>query len=243
MRTKLFSVVMLLALMMISCLSYADALKDIEKAGKEGKSIYIVVTDKNAKGTDALLKLTASAQKAVKNTVVVTIDRDDKANAGLIAKYRLSGAPLPLVLVVAFNGVVSGSLTVADATAEKLVSYLPSKNQAEVLLGFENGKAAFIICGKKNAKGKTMLEEECKKAMVSLGNKATLVFVDIDNKEEANFLALIKPDLAKTTIIIFNGKGQYTGTFENTAKSEELVKSVNKKIGGCSPGSCGTKKC
>ena len=134
-----------------------------------------------------------------------------------------------------------------DASTEKLVSFIPSKNQADALLGFENGKAALIICCKKNAKDKAAIETECKSAVTTLGNKANVICVDIDNKEESNFLTLLKPDLTKTTVIVFNGKGQYTSTLEATAKSTVLVASVNKKMGGgCCPGGssgggCGKK--
>jgi hypothetical protein len=162
----------------------------------------------------------------------------------LVAKYRIAGAQLPLILVVASNGVVSGALTSDDASEEKLIATLPSKTQAEVLLGFENGKAALIICGKKNAKDKAEIQAECKKALTSLGDKATIVFVDIDSKEDANFIDLLKPDLTKTTVIVFNGKGQFVGKMDAVSKSEDLVKTVNKKVGGCAPGSCGSgKKC
>jgi hypothetical protein len=219
---------------------------ELEKAQNAGKSIYLVVSDKASKGTDALVKLADDANKKSKNTAVVKLDRDDKANADLIAKYRLAGAPLPLVLVLASNGVASGSIAAADATAEKLLSYLPTKTQAEVLQGFENGKAALIVCGKKNSKDKSNLETECKNAVTSLAGKATQVFVDVDNKDEANFMALIQPDKDKTTVLVFNGKGQYTGTLESTATSDDIIKIVNKKMGGCCAGGnssgCGKKK-
>lgn len=227
---------LLLMVILGTSYSFAQTVKEIEKSQKSGKSIYLIVTDKTAKGTEALVKLAESAQKTVKNTAVIKLDRDDKANTDLISKYRLSGTTLPVILVVASNGVVSGSLAADDATAEKLISYLPTKTQAEVLLGFENGKPAFIVCGKKKAKDKDALTAECKKAVTSLGDKATHVFVDVDSKDEANFLALIKPELTKTTVLVFNGKGQYTGTLEPAAKSDELIKSVNKKVGGCCPG-------
>ncbi len=225
--------------------SFSQPLKELGKSEKAGKSIFIVVTDKSAIGTDALVKLAENAQKKNPKVDLIKLDRDDLANKEFISKYRLSGATLPLVLVVASNGVVSGGLSATDATTEKLISYIPSKTQAEVLLGFENGKAAFIVCGKKNAKDKDALEEECKKAIATLGNKAIQVFVDVENKDEANFLALIKPELSNTNVLVFNGKGQFTGTLESNAKSDEMLKSVNKKMGGCCPGGstsgCGKK--
>lgn len=210
---------------------------ELEKAQKAGKSIYLLVTDKNSKGVDKISNSVLNAIKTAKNAVLVILNRDEKANAELISKFRLSGASLPMVLVVAHNGVISGSISAEDVTVEKLIAYLPSKNQAEVLLGFENGKPAFIICGKKNAKDKDAIIAECKSAAASLGNKTSLVIVDVDNKEEKNFLDLIKPDMNKTTVLVFNGKGQYTGTLESNAKSADLVVMVNKKVGGgCCPG-------
>ncbi|MBI4648610.1 MAG: hypothetical protein HY738_19000 [Bacteroidia bacterium] len=216
---KKLSLVFICTMFVISNIFAQGAKAEFEKAQKAGKSIYLIVTDKLATGTDGLLKIVEDAQKTAKKTAVIKLDRDDKANADLISKYRLAGAPLPMVLVLASNGVASGGLTSKDATVEKLLSFLPTKTQAEVLLGFENDKPAFIVCGKKNAKDKTTIEAECKQAITSLGNKATQVFVDVDSKEEINFLALIKPDLTKTTVLVFNGKGQYTGTLESTAKS------------------------
>jgi hypothetical protein len=237
--------------MFILCVMFAisnifaqGAKSEIEKAQKSGKSIFLIVIDKSAKGVDALLKVAEEAKKKTKNTAVIKLDRDDKANSGLIAKYRLAGAPLPLILVVSPGDAVTSALSDEDAKLEKLITSVPSKNQSDVLLGFENGKAAFIVCGKKNAKDKDALMAECKTAVASLGNKANLVFIDIDSKEEANFIALLNPDKTKTTVLIFNGKGQFTGLHESKVKSAELIKTVNKKVGGCAPGSCGSgKKC
>lgn len=216
------------------------AKSEIGKAQKSGKTIFLIVTDKTSKGADALIKVAENAKKKAKNTEVVKLDRDDKANATLIAKYRLAGAPLPMVLVVATTDVVTGALSASDATVEKLIADIPSKNQADVLSGFENGKAALIICGKKNAKNKDALMAECKSAVVSLGSKANLVFIDVESKDEANFIALLNPDKTKTTVLVFNAKGQYTGTLEATAKSKDVLAAVNKKVGGCCPGGSGS---
>lgn len=225
---------------------FAQSVKaDLEKSQKAGKSVFLVVTDKAAKGTDYLVQLSEAAKKKSKNTTVIKLDRDDKANAELVTKYRIAGAPLPLILVLASNGVATGSVNSTDATNDKLLAALPTKTQAEVLLGFENGKAALIVCGKKNAKDKSVIEAECKSASATLGGKVTQVFVDVDSKDEANFIALLKPDNTKTTVLVFNGKGQYTSTLEATAKSTDLVASVNKKIGGgcCPGGSSGKSGC
>ncbi|MEI6695898.1 MAG: hypothetical protein WCO13_07500 [Bacteroidota bacterium] len=241
---KKISMIILCVMFVMANIFAQGVNKDLEKAQKSGKTIFLIVTDKTSKGTDALLKIAENGKKTARNSEVIKLDRDDKGNTALVSKYRLAGAPLPLILVVASNGVVSGSLTVGDATSAKLLTFIPSKNQADVLLGFENGKAAFIICGKKNAKDKIALITECKSAAVSIGNKTSIVFIDIDSKDEANFIALLNPDKTKTTVLIFNGKGQYTGTLNATAKSDELVKTVSKKVGGCAPGSCGSgKKC
>jgi len=218
--------------------------QELEKSQKAGKNTFLIIYDKTSKGTEELIKMAEDAGKKAKNTVVIKLNKDDKSNGELITKYRLEAASLPLVLILAPNGAISAGFTSENASVEKLISFIPSKTQADVLLGFQNGKAAFIVCGKKNSKDKTALETECKKAITNLGNNAIQVFVDVDSKNEENFLALLKPDKTKTTVLIFNGKGQYTGTLESKATSAELVATVNKKIGGCcsSGGSCGSNK-
>ena len=242
MKMKKITLIMICFLFTLVNIQAQNLKADIEKAQKAGKTIYLIVAEKTSKGTDALLKTAENAQKKAKNTAVFKLERDNKVNASLISKFRLAGASLPLVLVVAPNGVVAGSLSAKETTIDRLIADIPSKNQSDVLLGFENKKAAIIICGKKSAKDKEAIEAECKKALTSLGNKATLVFVDVDNKEEANFMNLLKPDLNKTTVIIFNGSGQYTGTLEANAKAAAIVTLANKKVGGCCPPGSG-KKC
>jgi hypothetical protein len=239
-KMKKISIVLICTMFAITNIFAQGVKADLDKSLKSGKSTYMIVFDKAATGTDVIIKTTEEARKKVKNTNIVKLDRDDKANADLVSKYRLAGATLPLVLTIAPNGAVAGGLAASDVTTDKLISSLPSKNQADVLLGFENGKAAFVICGKKNAKDKTALITECNSAITSLGNKANQVFVDLDSKEETNFITLLNPDKTKTSVLVFNGKGQYTGTFEASVKSDELVKSVNKKIGGCCPGGSGS---
>lgn len=210
---------------------------EIEKHQKAGKIIFVIVTDKTAKGVDAMQKIALNAQKSAKNTAIVKLLRDDKANTDLIVKYKIIGLHLPLLLVVGSNDVVSGILNSTDATEKKLLSFIPTKTQADVLLGFDYEKPALVICGKKNAKDKGALEIECKKATYSLGNKVTNVFVDVDSKEEKNFLALLKPNPKITTLYVFNGKGLFTETLDAKAKAKEIFEAATKKVNGGCPGS------
>ena len=225
-------------------LIFAQPAKEIETARKAGKSVFLLVTDHAAKGTDVLKKVAENAVKSAKNTIVVQLNRDEPGNKSLVSKYRIAGASLPMILVLATNGTVAGSMPAARATAESLLTYLPSKTQEQVLLGFENGKAALIVCAKKNARDTDNLVAECTKAVAALGNKAIQVMLYVDDKNEKNFVDLIKPELAKTSLLVFNGKGQYTGVLGLTAKSKDISSLVNKKAGGCCPetnGNCGKK--
>jgi len=53
-------------------------------------------------------KITANdAQKKYPNSEVIVLDRTDKTLVALVKIYGLSGAPLPVILVVASNGIVA----------------------------------------------------------------------------------------------------------------------------------------
>ena len=121
---KKITIIIICSLFVITNIFAQGVSADIQKAQKSGNSIFIVVTDKLAKGTDYLVKLSEGANKKVKKNVVLKLDRDEKANADLVAKYRIAGAQLPIILVVASNGVVTGALTSEDASIEKIISTL-----------------------------------------------------------------------------------------------------------------------
>lgn len=245
MKTIFQGMITIFAFVLITTIGFSQTKDKIDKAKAKGNVVFLAVTD----GSKMIMEakdMAAKAQKKYPKSEVITLDRTDKANAALVTKYGMSGAPMPLILVMAPNGVIGGGLQLKDATAEELVGLIPTKKQAIALLAFSESKPAFIVLYKKSMKDKAQAMAECNKAAAGLSGKAVVVDVDLDDKSEAEFLSLLKPEMTATTshVLVFNAKGQFSDEFKTPVQSAKLVTSARKVAkGGCCPGGSGSSGC
>ena len=189
---------------LISSTGFSQTKEKIDKSNSKGKVVFLVVTE-GSKMLPEAKDMAVKAQKKYPKSEIITMDRTDKANSILVTKYGLAGAPLPMILVVAPNGVVGGGLQLNQATPEDLLDLVPTKRQASALLAFSENKPAFIVLFKKNMKDKQKVVEVCNEAASGLGGKAVVVEVDLDDKSENSFMSLLKPDMKATTthVLVF----------------------------------------
>jgi hypothetical protein len=235
MKRKIFC---LLAILLFTTNTFTQTKEKLEAAVLNNNVAFLVATDGNSKFSEAK-EIASQAQKKYPKSEVIALDRLDQTNAALISKYGLSGAPTPIILVLASNGVVTGGYVLDQASPDILVDAIPTKNQAEALLAFSEGKAAFIVLYKKSMIDKTTALEACKNAEAGLNAKAKVVEIDLEDKSEAKFLNLLKPEMEATIthVLVFNAKGQFTGEFQSPVASDDLIASSLKVLSsGCAPG-------
>lgn len=239
MTKRLLMIIMVIAFIEQPCFSQTK--ENIEQANAKGKVVFLAVTNGNAKLVEAR-KMAQSAQKKFPGSEVITFDKSDKSNAALVTKYGLLGAPVPIILVIAPNGAVGGGLTLDKATPENLVKLIPTKRQATALLAFSEGKAAFIVLSKKTMKDKSQAIAECKKALSVIVGRGVVIDLDLGDKTESKFLDLLDPDMSATSshVLVFNGKGQFTGEYSSPIQSKDLVASSKKVVSSCCPSGSGS---
>jgi hypothetical protein len=226
-----------LLLGVMASVAAASTQKDLDSAAKHGKIAFIVVTDKGTEGADQAADMAKQAAGQVKKSTVVRLDRSDPANADLVAKYRLAGAPVPLILLAARNGVIAGGLVAAQATADKLVGMVPSPKKAEVLQQLQSGKAVLIQANRKSMATQADCSAACAAACGQLQDRCVTVQIDMDDPAETAFLASMKVNTASTepVTLVVNAQGQITGTYNGAAEVAALVQAATKKAGGCCP--------
>ena len=221
----------------LASVASASAQKDLDSAANSGKVAFVVVTDQGTAGADQATDMAKQAAKQVKKSTVVKLDRSDPANVDLVAKYRLAGAPVPLILVSARNGVLAGGLPAAQATADKLVALVPSPKKAETLLALQSGKAVLLSISRQSMTKQTDARTACAAACGQLQDRCTTVQIDMDDPAETAFLTSMKVNLASTepVTLVVNAQGQVTGTYTGAADATLLVQAATKKAGGCCP--------
>ncbi len=227
----------------------ASVQTDIEKANKAGNCVFLVVTETGNADNAAAVILSLEAHKLSPKSTVIELNRADKANESLVAKYRLSGAGLPMVLIIASNGVEAGGVAyLKQTTAENIVALIPSQKKAEVLKIINEGKPVFLVVSKKAMEKKEILSM-CKTACAEIKDGAQTVEVDFDDAAEKKFLTSLNISQigSEPQTFVINSKGQIAGSFTGITDSKTLSAAAMKKPAGgcCAPGSgksCGPKK-
>lgn len=225
----------------------AQTSAEIEKANKSCKPVFLVVYNTNGAEADKAFSIANEARKNLKaSSLVIKMNASDAANSALVAKYRLAGAPLPLILVLDKNGTTAGGLILKDATAQKLIDLIPTPKTSELIKALSDGKSVYVVVYKESMASKNNIMDNCAVACGKMENKSVILKVDMEDKKETKLLQTLKCDLnAKEPVTyVINSAGQITGTHNGLTDVNTLVSSAKKapassccpsgpKAGGC----------
>lgn len=236
----------LLSVLLAAVPGSATPQQDLDSASTKGRTAFVLVTDAKAEGVAAARDLVSQATHQVKGSVLVELDRSDPGNTDLVRRFRLLGAPVPVVLVVVPNGAVAAGMPVKGATVERLVAAVPSPKKAEVLGVLQVGQPVFVVAGHGDV-SRTPAASACASARESLNGAAGVVSVSLDDPGEAAFLEQLKLDRNATGpfVVVVNASGQITANLTGGVESATLVAAANKRASGCCPSTVqgGAKSC
>lgn len=220
----------------------AGAPDDLRTAAAAGRPVFLVVTEAGTKGTELARRVSAEAAQIVGDAAVVELDRGDAGNADVVKRYRLATAPVPLILVIAANGVAAGGAKPSAITAARLAKLVPSAGKAAYLKALDEGKAAFLVFGGEKTPGRAAASAACAAAVATLEGKAATVVVDPADPLEGAFVGemQVDPKAAVATTVVVNAKGQRAAVFTAVPASAALVEAATKPVEdcGCVGGRC-----
>jgi hypothetical protein len=227
----------------------AQASTELDKASKSGKTVFLVAYAGGSADANKAFAVAEETKKSCKgSSVVVKMNTTDAANKDLVTKYRLAGAPLPLIIVLDKNGTIAGGLPLKDATPAKLADMVPSLKTSEILKAIAEGKSVYVVAYKANMPNQKNIMDNCAMACGKMDNKSVTVKVDLTDKDETKLLQNLKCDMnAKEPVTyVINKSGQVVGTHNGITDVNTLVSSAKKApASSCCPGGsksgCGTK--
>jgi hypothetical protein len=217
--------------------------EQLDKATKDGKAVFLLITGNGATGIDNAKKIANDAKALYSKSVVVILNKDESANSELVTKYGIARVQVPFMLVLSPKGFAVAGYPASQATADALAKAVPSAKQDEVLFAVSEKRPVFIIVSKKGLKDKATILANCKMACSKIPSKPIIVELDVNDTKETAFLKQIGVTSItdKTITIVANGSGQITGRYEGITIEATLTSSAC-KAGGCSPGGCGSNK-
>ncbi len=227
----------LLMLCVAGSAALAGTQRDVDLAARGQKVAFILVTEKGVAGVEEARTLLRQTLPQVPRSVMVELDRSDPQNADYMAKLRLAGAPVPLILVAARNGVLAAGLPAAQATPALLQAAVPSPKKAEVLQALQSGKCVLITVSRKGMATESKAMAACAAACNQLGDKSAMVRVDLADPKETGFVTQLRvdPQTTEPVTLAVNAQGQVTGTYAGVQEAANLVAAATKRVGGCCP--------
>ena len=227
-------------------LSDSNIKNKLEIAKKDGKAVIIVVTEPGTAGIDKAISIAKNAKAQSENAIVLEMNRKDTENSELVKEWRLSTAPVPLILVVSSKGFLTGGLPLAQASAKKIAAIVPSPKLELVYQAIRDKKNSIIVFTKKSFTDRDKVVKNAKKAVTLLNNAAVFIEVDMNDSKETSFMNQLRIDknkASKSVTIVINKQGQVAGTSTTIPDPNKLTKAAKTPVkSGCGPG-CGPASC
>ncbi len=224
--------------------AHAAGLEDIHGHTSQGRTVFLVLTDAAAKGLDGARKVAATAQQRVPGSAVVVLNRSEPAQRPAVAKYRVAGAPVPLVLVIARSGLAVGAARPhANGAVDRLVGLVPTPAKSDYLRILHERQVAMVVFSRRTMKEQSPLFEQISAVNRTPNRKVRSVLVDLDDPKERAWIAQWKLDPAKVTrplLIFVNPQGRIIARLEGAPTADEMLKTSRKKVKGCG---CGNPNC
>jgi hypothetical protein len=182
------------------------------------------------------------------NSVQVLVS--DPSENGIVEKFGLDHAPMPLVLAIAPNGAVMGGFP-EKFTEEEIINAFGSPCTEQCLKTLQDGNLVLLCI----QNGSTASNEEAMKGVQEFAsdqryaNATKIVMLDPSDPVEKPFLTDLKidsqSDEAITAFLV--PPGSLIAEFKGATNKEDFIDTLQKAntgcgTGGCGPGGCGPKK-
>lgn len=245
MRTSLRMLFCLLILIPAYVLS--ESAEGLLKRGEEeGKTVYLYI-HKDSASSPLQELFDKTAQRLGARVLATHLSVTDPQQRSIVERFGLKRAPMPLALVIAPNGCVTGGFLGAF-TEEQLLGALQPLSAAQCLKALQERKLVLLCLQNQDTEGnQESLEGVREFAKDKRFAAATqVVMMDPQGVAEQSFIKQLGVEVnsstAMTVMIVPPGRvvGQYSGAVSKERLVADLTKATSGCCcpGGCCPGGC-----
>jgi hypothetical protein len=218
----------------------------IDHAAKANKYALIFFYRQDDPQTQSLGEVFNGAAKALAartDSVVVRIT--DPSEAGIVNKFQVSKAPMPLVLALAPNGAVTASFP-GNFTKEQLLGAFGTPSMERLLGTLQQGKLALLCLqnGRTRWNAEAMNGVRDFKADQRYSAATEVVMVDPHSAVERPLLTKLgmNSPVEEATTILVAPPGSIIGSFKGATNKDQIITTLTAAISscaaGCQPGQC-----
>ena len=215
----------------------------IQRAAAAGKHLFVFFYEGDGEETKTARKaFEAAVAKLSAAADWVAVDRTVPAEKALVEKFGIQRAPVPLIVALAPNGVVTGGSLASEVTEEKLKGSIASAAMQKCLKALQERK--FVLLCVQN--GETKYNEPALrgaqdfKADAKYGPITEIVTLDPADPAEASFLAKlgVDPKTDEATTVFLAPPGVTVARIKGATDSRTLLATLQKAAASCGS-SCG----
>jgi hypothetical protein len=174
------------------------------------------------------------AERATWNAVRVT----DAAEKGVVDRFQVSRAPMPLTVAIHPNGAITGAF-VKPPTSVELAGSLVSPKNAECVRLLQQNKLV-ILCVKSSADQAVPKGASDFQADPQFAQRTTTVTALLGDAAERGFVQALKldPQARAPVTVLFAPPGVIVGAFPASATHREIAAALHKAGKCCSDPNC-----
>ena len=248
--TLAISTALVLILSQVSAAPPATTRAVLDRAATEKKSTFVFFFKEDNAATTAQRKVfDAALAKLADQALPAIVNIRDTAEKELVAKFQVAAAPMPLVLVVAPNGAITGSFT-GQFDEAALLGGIASPGMQQVIKALQERKLVFV-CVQNDT---TKLNDAASKGVNDFTADARyaklteIIKVDPADAGEQKLLSQLQVDAKATeaTTAFLAPPGTILAKFTGSTEKKTLEAALPKASAGCGPGAssgcCPVKK-
>jgi hypothetical protein len=219
----------------------------IDRAAMASRYLFIFFYSQDDPQTRSLGQVFNHAANAVAARAdSIAIPVNDPSEGGIVSRFGVSQAPMPLVLVLAPNGAVVASFP-SSFTTEQLIGAFGTPCMERLLRALQQGRLVLLCVqnGTTRENAEAMSGVRAFKADQRYGQATEVLMLDPGQPAERPFLAKlgINGPVKEATTLFMAPPGSIIGSFRGPTDKNQLISTLTKSISscgaGCQPGQCG----
>lgn len=222
------------------------SIPDLENVAAADKYAFVFFYSDASEQTQSKRSVFREAMSNItEKAVPLEIDTTDPSEKQIVNKFGVSRAPMPLVLVVAPNGAITGGFP-QEFEEGQLLGAFASPCEEKTLKALQERRLVLVCVQNGNTKlnDDAMKGVQDFKADPNFGPSTEIVTLDPTDPSESEFLKALRvaPQTNTAVTVCLVPPGRAIASFTGGTKKETIVTALSSG-GGCGPSGCGPSGC
>lgn len=213
--------------------------KAIADAALQQKYAFVLFHKQNDAATAAVAKTLSDELGNRDNAVAFYVDASDASERALVDKYKVGRAPMPLTLVIAPNGAVTGIFQ-QKLTATHVKQAFVTPTTAVCMKSMQDGKLV-LLCVEGQGAANVPAGVHAFRNDPEFKSRVAMISMKTSDVAEAPFLAELEIDAAKargTTVVFMAPPGAMVGKYDAKVSKEQLATDLHAAGKCCDDPNC-----